>query len=281
MIFEGKHKTTYAYSEAVFLEPHTVRLRPRSDPRQTVREFSIEVTPTPDGITQGIDANGNSVAWTWFSGKHSTLEISTHFVVETSRSNPFDFVVPTKDGAQIPPPYSADEQRSLAPFLSAEDSSLVKALAEELREQAGREVVPFLQALATRLYESHEVVVREEGDPLPGAETLRTGVGSCRDLTVLFMDVCRHVGVAARFVSGYQEGDPDQVRRDLHAWAGAYIPGAGWRGYDPTHGLAVADRHITLAAAATSAGAAPTTGSFRGTGASAKLTAEIDLKVKS
>ena len=75
-------------------------------------------------------------------------------------------------------------------------------------------------------------------------------MGSCRDYAVLFMEVCRAMGIPARFVSGYQEGDTEQESRDLHAWAEVYLPGAGWRGYDPTLGLVVSDRHIPLAASA-------------------------------
>ena len=76
------------------------------------------------------------------------------------------------------------------------------------------------------------------------------------------MEVCRTVGLAARFVSGYQEGDPDSSDRDLHAWVEIYLPGAGWRGYDPTLGLAVSDRHITVAASAIPQYAAPIQGTF-------------------
>lgn len=93
------------------------------------------------------------------------------------------------------------------------------------------------------------------------------------------MDACRAVGLGARFVSGYQEGDPEQERRDLHAWAEVYLPGGGWRGYDPTHGLAVADRHVALAAGMRPALAAPITGTFRGTGASSRMQTDIKINV--
>jgi transglutaminase-like putative cysteine protease len=92
------------------------------------------------------------------------------------------------------------------------------------------------------------------------------------------MDACRALGLGARFVSGYQEGDPDQPRRYLHAWAEVYLPGAGWRGYDPSHGLAVADRHVAVAAGMRSDLAAPISGIFRGTGVSSRMQAEIRLR---
>ena len=94
---------------------------------------------------------------------------------------------------------------------------------------------------------------------------------------MLFIDCCRVVGLAARFVSGYQEGDPETIKREMHAWPEVYLPFAGWRGFDPTHGLAVRDTHIALASAPGPTGAAPISGTFRGSEASATLTHEIDI----
>ena len=88
--------------------------------------------------------------------------------------------------------------------------------------------------------------------------------GACRDFAVLFIDACRCVGLAARFVSGYQDAYRSMGKRDLHAWAEVYLPGAGWRGYDPTRGLAVADHHVAVAAAADPQNAAPVTATYRG-----------------
>ncbi len=105
-----------------------------------------------------------------------------------------------------------------------------------------------LQTLVQRLYKECSYTMREEGMPWEAGVTWRRKQGSCRDLTVLFMEVCRAMGLAARFVSGYEVGDEETSQWELHAWAEVYLPGAGWRGYDPTHGLAVGDRHIALAA---------------------------------
>lgn len=92
------------------------------------------------------------------------------------------------------------------------------------------------------------------------------------------METCRAVGLAARFVSGYQEGDPNAAERHLHAWAEVYLPGAGWRGYDPTHGLAVADGHIALVASALPKSAAPVTGGVRGR-ARSELSYKLSIQV--
>jgi transglutaminase-like putative cysteine protease len=108
-------------------------------------------------------------------------------------------------------------------------------------------------------------IVREEGPPQPAGVTLRQRRGSCRDLAVLFIDACRVFNIGARFVSGYQRYGQDPKRRYMHAWAEVYLPGAGWRGYDPTHAIVVADAHVAVAACRAPAGAAPLEGGFTGT----------------
>ena len=106
---------------------------------------------------------------------------------------------------------------------------------------------------------------------------LAAGRGACRDLAVLFVACCRAVGLAARFASGYAHSETAQPT-ELHAWGEVFLRGGGWRGYDPGLGLAVADRHVTVAAAADPRDAAPVTGTFRGDGVTASLAAEIELE---
>jgi transglutaminase-like putative cysteine protease len=139
--------------------------------------------------------------------------------------------------------------------------------------------VPFLSALSRRIAERCRPAIRLQGDPQPPAFTLREGTGACRDLSVLFIDACRAVGLAARFVSGYYGGPSAADRRYLHAWAEVFLPGAGWRGFDPLQGLAVADRHVAVAAGAQPRDAAPITGTLGGGDTPADL--EVDLKIES
>ena len=113
---------------------------------------------------------------------------------------------------------------------------------------------------------------------MPPRVTLEKGQGACRDLAVLFVAACRALGFGARFVSGYHQGHSEPMRRDLHAWAEVYLPGGGWRGYDPSLGLAVADRHVAVAAGTRPDQAAPISGSFRGTGVSSRMRAEIRME---
>ena len=117
--------------------------------------------------------------------------------------------------------------------------------AADVAAEVNQQVVPFLGRLAERLSSTWTVTNREHGGPWSALDTLTRRTGACRDLVVLFMDSCRSVGLAARFVSGYQQQSVD-IAHDLHAWAEVYLPWAGWRAYDPTQGLAVADQHIAL-----------------------------------
>jgi len=133
----------------------------------------------------------------------------------------------------------------------------------------------FLSSLTSYINQNFEYEVREEGVAQEPEESLFKMKGTCRDFVVLFAEACRSLGFATRFVSGYTEGDLNNMDNDLHAWAEVYLPGGGWRGFDPTLGLAVADQHIALTSGATPIEASPVTGSFRGTDA----TAEIEYKI--
>jgi transglutaminase-like putative cysteine protease len=277
--FAGEHHIAYGYDRPVFLEPHTLRLRPRSDPMQEVVRFELRMSPHPDGSAEGVDAFGNATALAWFSGEHERLVIETSFEVETRNGNPFDFILPEPELGRLPLRYPADLSPVLAPYLvTSGGDDAVAQLAGDANRDAGGELLPFLSGLTAMLHDRCEVIVRPDGDAWPPLRTLEEAKGSCRDLAVLQIEACRRQGVAARFVSGYQSAT-EQKEHELHAWAAAYIPGIGWRGYDPTHGLAVAGHHITLAAAPSPSGAAPTSGTFRGTGATSSMTADVRLRV--
>ena len=169
--------------------------------------------------------------------------------VETLRENPYDYLV-TPSNQRLPVGYQAWEVAQLGPALKRAVVPIhvdpARELAEQLRADRRGEVVPFLARLTETIHRRFKVVHRAKGSPWPPATTIEQRQGACRDLAVLWIDVCRSVGLAARFVSGYQEGDDEQGTKDLHAWAEVYIPGAGWRGFDPTNGLAVTDRHVTV-----------------------------------
>lgn len=279
--FRIRHETEYRFSRPAFLEPHTVRLSPRSDGATTVENSSVLVDPPPATHSRHLDAEGNVVDQLHFSGLHQRLLITTESRVTTTRSNPFDYV-PLERATSLPVTYTPAERTVLAPYLEAPRDSSVDTFATAFADSLARPVnVPqLLTGLNEKLSSEHRTVVRPDGAPFPPEISLETTELSCRDFAVLFVAVCQALGIAARFVSGYQAGDPDQANRDLHAWSEVYLPGGGWRGYDPTLGLAVADEHVAVAAAAYSADAAPVTGSFRGTGVSAEICTQITLDRK-
>lgn len=274
MLFEIEHVTRYAFDAPVFLEPHTIRLRPRNDPSQCVRKFQLTVIPEPAGVSDSLDAEGNSVVHCWFNGPHDELTISVRCLAETFRENPFDFL---RSNHKLPMQYGEQLDSVLAAYRRPADES-VRNFAQRLCAESDGEVLPFLTRLCETLHGEFEISVRHDGLPWPAAETLHKQAGACRDVAMLYVEACRSVGLAARFVSGYQEGDPDQSDRDLHAWAEVYLPHGGWRGFDPTHGLAVADGHIAVAASSSPELAAPVTGTFRGTGVSSQVSFSLHIE---
>jgi transglutaminase-like putative cysteine protease len=278
MLLNIIHRTRYRYSQPVFLEPFTVRLRPRSDASQTLRSYRIDVTPSPSGITHCLGLYGNNTETIWFSGLHENLLIEVHTLVETHHGNPFDFFVTDPAALTLPLEYDPQLARALSHYRARNgDHPALAAFAREMMQAARHETIPFLTLLAEEIYQRLEYMLREHGDPWTPEETLEQGKGSCRDFAMLFIDICRSVGIAARFVSGYCIGDA-AAGSDMHAWAEVYLPGAGWRGFDPSRGLSVNDDYVAVAAGRLSQDAAPTFGSFRGEGVSS-MDAEISISV--
>ena len=279
MLFQICHKTEYTYNRRVFLEPHTVRLRPRCDAWQNLVDHEMHVEPQPAGLTECNDLDGNVVTVLWFNGTHEYLSITAKSEVETLRYNPFDFVLDDKS-LVMPVEFDADVAASLAPYrdrATLEDA--ISKFGTSVSSQTNRMTLPFLSTLTQRIHETFEHCVRPEGDPWSPSVTLAEGRGACRDLAVLQMDAVRACGLPARFVSGYRAGDPELIDRELHAWVEVYLPGAGWRGYDPTTGLAVADYHVALSVGANAGIAAPTSGTFRGTGVDSSIRTSIEMKI--
>ncbi|WP_017299991.1 transglutaminase family protein [Nodosilinea nodulosa] len=251
MRYHIRHLTTYRYQQPVTLRQHVVRLRPRSDGAQQLLSFDLEVIPTPRQQSAIADLEGNSVLGLWFeSNPTEQLTLVATAEVETYRSNPFDYLAEPW-ATTLPVDYPTTVRTALLPYLSSDRDPIAAGvidLAQGMAHGADGNVGLFLTTLASHIYETCDYTTRDTGAPWPGGLTWAKKLGSCRDFAVLFMEACRAVGLAARFVSGYEEGDRTVVERDLHAWAEVYVPGGGWRGFDPTHGLAVSDRHIALVA---------------------------------
>jgi transglutaminase-like putative cysteine protease len=277
--FQITHLAGYVYNQPVFLEPHLIRMRPRVDGGQLLESFRLVVKPQPAGMSSSLDAEGNVVSLAWFNGLSSELTVRAESVVTTTRNNPFEFILPP-NRTLLPMTYSPVEEplvaaaRRRAGEIPGDDP--VGRFAADVAHDVDQQVIAFLSRLAERLASTWTVTHRDSGAPWTAVETLSRRTGACRDLAVLFMDACRSVGLAARFVSGYQQRSAD-FAHDLHAWAEVYLPWAGWRGYDPSQGLAASDQHIPLAASARPEQAASVVGSYRGTAATAALTTSVSI----
>jgi transglutaminase-like putative cysteine protease len=264
MDYQITHITTYNYDRAVKLSPHVLRLRPRCDVSQTLHKFSQICDPPPQKGSENLDLDGNNFTLIWFDDREiNQLQITTISQVTTHRNNPFDFLLEPW-ATQLPIDYPHSLAQQLSPYLQSHPiDPIAHQLAQEIWLESHGNTITFLTNLNQTIYQQCSYLLREKGDPFPPAITWKQRAGSCRDFSVLFMAACRAVGLAARFVSGYEQGDPKSNDNHLHAWVEVYLPGGGWRGYDPTHGLAVSDTHIALVASPHSHKTTPIFGTIR------------------
>jgi transglutaminase-like putative cysteine protease len=278
MLFHIKHTTRYSYSRTVFCEPFLLRLRPREDSSQRLVRFQRTIHPQPAGVNDILDVEGYTSSHCWFNGPTCLLTVTVNSVVETLRTNPFDFLL-ENSAIELPVAYRSELCPALTPYRTvAQPSAAVQELAERIKSEVGHNTTQFLVQLAAWINQNFEKTIRPTGDPFPAEMTLQARQGSCRDLTVLFMEACRYVGLASRFVSGYQSLTDPNGERHLHAWAEVFLPGAGWRGFDPGQGLAVADQHVAVATGLNAHAAAPIVGTFRGDGNST-LETQVVIRV--
>lgn len=284
MLFTIDHTTEYRFTRPVFFEPHSLRFCPRTDGAQRVVRFDLQIDPAPAGYSQALDVDGNVVTQAWFSEVHDRMVLRAVSEIETLRENPYDFLVTAANG-RLPIGYQPWEAAMLGAALKRSAVPIYVdpswELAEQMRHASRGEVIPFLARLTETIHNRFKRVHREQGTPWPPATTIEQRQGACRDLAVLWIDICRAVGLAARFVSGYYEDDADRDKHFLHAWGEVYLPGAGWRGFDPTLGLAVADRHVAIAASADPQWAAPVSATYRGSNVEAELHADVIIESQS
>lgn len=279
MLFQLRHSTTYRYSRPVALDPHTLRVRPRNDGSQTLKNFTLEIQPKTAGLTEFTDLEGNAAAQVWFSELTEQLTIRVMAEVETLRENPFDFVISDPGVMMLPVRYPDQSRINLTPYCQPMHADgPVAWYAEELARTAGGDTMRFLTALNEDLYDRMSVVVRLQGEPQSAEETLKFETGASRDLAMLYIEACRTQGLAARFTSGYWNGQAPDGKQYLHAWAEVYFPQNGWRGFDPSCGLAVADQHVPVASGLYPGSAASITGAFWGSDVHSTL--DIDVSVR-
>ncbi|HSD87047.1 MAG TPA: transglutaminase family protein [Kofleriaceae bacterium] len=270
-----QHRSRYRYPRPALLGPHLVRLRPSDHARARIESYRLNISPEQRMHWQR-DPHGNRVARITFKAGQEVreLEILVELAVDVGPVNPFDFFVDDR-AKTVPFQYPDDLGAELGVFLDTADPAYrMGPLARELlaKVPSTGDTVGLLVEVNRLVKERIAYVIRDEAGVWTPEETLANGRGSCRDSAVLLVSLLRARGIAARFVSGYliqltDEGmipnEPKGVSRDvvdLHAWAEAFVPGAGWIGLDGTSGLLTGEGHIPLAATATPAHAAPLDG---------------------
>jgi transglutaminase-like putative cysteine protease len=236
------HSTVYRYDFPVVLEPHIFRLRPRTNSAQRLLAFDIQIAPVPAGTTECLDQDGTLALNAWFNTPTRELSVLSQFTVEMLRQNPFDYIL-TGQSLNLPLWYQEPTCSALTPYRNdTHVAESVKQYAKWIAGVAQWNTLSFLLALSRQIFQTCRQVIRPHGPPWPSDRTLSSQEGSCRDLAVLFCDACRVMGLAARFVSGYECASASSSLNNqdsyMHAWAEVYLPGIGWRGYDPARGLA-------------------------------------------
>ena len=269
------HKTSYRYDRLVNLSPHEVRLRPAAHARTPILSYSLKITPEQHFLNWQQDPYGNYIARVVFPERTRELDFTVDLVADMTVINPFDFFV-EQYAESFPFDYTEQLRFELGAYLKVDPAGplLLAWLDGARRALAAKQsgIADFLVALNQRLQRDISYLVRmEPGVQLP-EDTLALRSGSCRDSGWLLVQILRHMGLAARFVSGYLIQLTADVKSldgpsgtavdftDLHAWAEVYVPGAGWIGLDPTSGMLTGEGHIPLACTAMPSSAAPVTG---------------------
>ncbi len=272
------HVTHYRYDRPVMLSPQVVRLRPAPHTRTPILSYSLKATPGEHFINWQQDPQSNYLARIVFPERTRELRIEIDLVAEMSVINPFDFFL-EPEAEKIPFGYSEEQTHELTPYLvklplGRDNAPKFSRWVDNARAlcNGGRASVDFLVALNQQMQNDIRYLIRMEPGVQTPEETLQKASGSCRDSAWALVQVLRHIGLAARFVSGYLiqltpdvksldgPSGPEADFTDLHAWCEVYLPGAGWIGLDPTSGLFAGEGHIPLACSPEPSSAAPVSG---------------------
>ena len=261
------HRTYYNFTAPVRLEPHTLRLRPKEGHELRIESSTLKITP-PATLRWHRDAEDNSVAIATFDSPANQLLIESEVILRQYNQAPLDFLV-ADYAIDYPFAYQPEEWVVLSPYMNITEPEANEQLNEWIAGfwQPGERIQTYalLQRLGVHIQESLSYQLREEPGVQSVLETLSCGTGSCRDSAYLFIEAARRLGFAARFVSGYLNSPPSSANYGAtHAWAEVFLPGAGWKGFDPTIGEVAGTNHIAVAVARLPESVPPIAGSFVG-----------------
>ena len=265
------HRTYYNFSHPVELGTHYLRLRPREGYELRIESSTLSLSPDPT-ISWQSDVEDNSIAKAEFQAPATQLTIESEIVVQQYNENPFDFLMENY-AVQFPFAYREEDWKIVSPYTyrnSGNTTSSVASWASDVwdgNEQI--QTISLLLRIADRIRNDIQYGIREDPGVQYPAKTLSCGSGSCRDFAALFMEVVRGFGLATRFVSGYLVSEPSSLNYGAtHAWAEVYLPGAGWKGFDPTLGVITGTDHIPVAVSRLPDAVPPVAGSFIGNASS-------------
>ena len=261
------HNLEYSYEESVQLGEHRLCIQPRSHGFQRLINFNLNISPNPKILYPLLAASGEEINRITFEGYTDSLSIKAISEVETFKHPCILDGVKERD---LTLPFcrsiiNRDLQGALEGWMpnGQHDPSAVE-LAQESLAGSSNNALSFTFQLIEIIQDRVKYTKRHTGPAWPASRTLRERVGSCRDLAMLMVESCRSVGIPSRFVSGYHFEDPLPKEFELHAWAELYIPGAGWRGFDPSGKGLIDERYLTLVSSSKSNLTAVITGNFRG-----------------
>ena len=261
------HRTYYNFPATIQLEAHTLRLLPRVGHDLRIESSSLKLEP-PATLWWQRDVEDNSVAVATFDTMTGQLMIESEVIIQHFDETPLNFLV-ADYALDYPFAYNNEDQAVLEPYLQSAGAPANKLMTDWVASiwQAGENLQTYslLQRLTTSIHERFSYSSREEPGVQTPVETLTKKTGSCRDFASLFMATARSLGLAARFVSGYLNTLGATIDYGAtHAWAEVYLPGVGWKGFDPTVGDIVGTNHIAVAVARLPESVPPVEGSYLG-----------------
>lgn len=263
------HRTRYRYDKAVSFGPQSIQLRPAPHCHTPILSYSLKIEPAQHLVNWQLDPFNNYLARVIFSDKAKQFVVDVELIASLRASNPFDFFL-EPSAESYPFKYDAELAKDLEPYFAVDPAGpLLQLFLAEFSSQR-RGTIGFLVDLNQRVRNKIGYVTRLDPGVQTPEETLKLNSGSCRDSAWLLVQLLRHLGIAARFVSGYliQIADEDDTDSGVmphdsgafHAWAEAFLPGAGWIGLDATSGLLAGEGHIPLVCTPSALKAAPISG---------------------